>query len=116
MKITEITEGIGDEYKLVAIGDYIFSINVTHVLQRSNERNTNWDQVMTTLTKVPKAKAKIKELGAGERFWLFDHTLKQALGIKVRSHAVKLYNVNTVVKNADESKPWADRYPVFDVR
>jgi hypothetical protein len=70
--LQEVKEPRKIAYKM-QVGNYLIPIDV-HLLVRMEERNVPKDEVMSTINKLPKAKAKIKNYSPGERFYLHDNT------------------------------------------
>ena len=95
----------------VDVGQYHIYIDQHYIDQLKNRevREIDADQA---LAKINQAKAKIKTLGPGQSFWMYDNTLNVSLGIKMTDYVNKVYLLKTVLAGP----PRNDRnYPIFNV-
>ena len=98
----------------IQIGEYLIIID-DHLIDRMNRPgrlSVTEQEVYNTIMKLPKAKAKFKELGAGQQFWLHDNTNDVSVGFRIKEHDHKTF----IAKNV-----WAGRndtviYPTFEVK
>ena len=111
-----LTEAAGDIAGRMSVGEYNLAVHI-HLVDRETGRqikdpNVNRENIVKALRKIPTAKAKIKQLGNGQRFWLHDNTTDISIGIRVSNWAERSFLVRTVIAGT----PWNDRYPIFQVR
>jgi hypothetical protein len=75
------------------IGDLTVPIH-KHVLIRSQERKVSVKAIDIILKKLPQISEKIKFVDPGTKFWVYDSSIKQALGfLKLDSGAIQLTTV-----------------------
>lgn len=95
----------------VNVGPYQIDID-QHFRDRIKFRKVREIDAFGTLEKINQAKAKIKTMGPGQSFWLYDNTNNVSLGIKMTDYDKKIY----LLKTALPGKPQSDRnYPIFNV-
>jgi hypothetical protein len=95
----------------VDAGDYTFFLD-EHLLDQAQDRRVD-DFVLTkVIPKIPQAKAKIRQLGAGQHFWLYDNTNQIALGVQIWHTDYKIFIIRTVWNGMPSSDA---NYPIFNV-
>lgn len=92
------------------LGDYTVNID-SHSWDRQSERVVTDEEIERTLRKLPQAKAKFKQLGNGQAFWLYDNEHNIALGIRVTDQDKKIFKLKTVWPG----RPTGEKYPLFNV-
>lgn len=93
------------------VGDYIVFLD-EHLMYRQQGRDVDEFVIKEVIPKIPSAKAKIKTLGTGQSFYLYDNTNKIALGIKIYNADYKILLVKTVWPGIPQSE---SNYPIFNV-
>ncbi len=93
------------------LGEYTVFLH-RHLLDQSQDRAVDEFVIQEVIPKIPRAKAKIRQLGTGQHFWLYDNTNQIALGIHLLNAEHKIFIVRTVWNG----RPSSDNvYPIFDV-
>jgi len=93
------------------VGDYTLFLD-EHLLDQAHERKVDDFVIQEVIPKIPRAKAKIRLLGAGQHFWLYDNTNHIALGVQLLHEQHKILIVRTVWNGM----PGSDAvYPIFHV-
>ena len=97
----------------IDIGDYTVFLD-EHLMTQAHLPSRNVDEfvIKDVIPKIPQAKAKIKTLGPGQSFWLYDNTNTISLGIKVINAEYKIFLVKTVWRGMPQSD---NNYPIFNV-
>lgn len=95
----------------IMAGDYRVSIN-QHLFDREQDRKLSRENIVAAINKIAGAKAKIKQLGNGQRFWLHDNTTDVSVGIRIIDLDRKLFHAKTVLGG----RSYTDRFPTFEVR
>ena len=109
MKLNEIL--VEHVVGMERVGDYKVKIDSHLYHERQIEREVDYKDILRTLRKLPQAKAKFKQLGDGQKFWLYDNEHNLALGISLNNIAQKYFKLKTVWPGM----PTDGRYPVFNV-
>jgi len=79
----------------VQLGDYKIKID-QHLVDRSLERGVPEQEVLSSIQKLPKAKAKLKLMVPGEKFYLHDNTNDLNILFRVIDSERKIYIARTV--------------------
>jgi len=93
------------------IGTYTLFLD-KHLIDQANDRKVDKFVIQNVMSKIPQAKAKIRLMGAGQHFWLYDNTNRVALGVQLLNDEHKIFIVRTVWNG----RPSSDNvYPIFNV-
>lgn len=95
------------------VGDYIIKIE-KHILDRMSQRDWSEQDVLSTLNKLPKAKAKLKQLVPGEMFYLHDNTNNLFVRMSVKNTDRKIYVAQSVMDRKFDMYRGA-RIPIIEV-
>jgi hypothetical protein len=95
----------------IDVGDYTLFLD-EHLLDQAHDRKVDDFVLKEVLPKIPRAKAKIRQLGAGQHFWLYDNTNHVALGVQIWHAEHKIFIVRTVWNGLPSSDA---NYPIFNV-
>jgi hypothetical protein len=106
-----LAEGTRNVVGNLMVGDYYISID-QHLFDREQHRQLNRENILGAINKITGAKAKIKQLDAGQGFWLHDNTTNISVGIRVINLDQKRFLAKTVLNG----RSFTDRYPTFEVR
>jgi hypothetical protein len=106
-----LMEAADDIVGNVMAGDYRVAVD-RHVFDREQDRKLSRENIVAAINKIAGAKAKIKQLGNGQRFWLHDNTTDVSVGIRVVNLDQKLFLAKTVLGG----RSYTDRFPTFEVR
>ena len=79
----------------IQIGNYTIKLD-KHILDRMAQRDWTPNEVYSTLNKLPKAKAKLKQLSPGHMFLLHDNTNNLFMKFRVKDTENKIYIAYTV--------------------
>lgn len=80
----------------IQVGNYTIIID-KHLFDRMAQRDWTPDEVIGTLNKLPKAKAKLKQLAPGHMFLLHDNTNNLFIKFRVKDTESKRYIAYTVM-------------------
>lgn len=94
----------------IDLGDYTVFLD-EHLMYRQKGRDVDEFVIKEVIPKIPRAKAKIKNLVTGQSFYIYDNTNKIALGIKIYNAEHKILLVKTVWPGM----PNDYQYPIFNV-
>jgi len=106
-----LMEAADDIVGNVMAGDYRVAVD-RHVFDREQDRKLSRENIVAAINKIATAKAKIKQLGNGQRFWLHDNTTDVSVGIRVVNLDQKLFLAKTVLGG----RSYSNRFPTFEVR
>jgi len=95
----------------IMAGDYRVAVD-QHVFDREQDRQLSREDIVAAINKIASAKAKIKQLGNGQRFWLHDNTTDVSVGIRVVDLDRKLFLAKTVLGG----RSYTTYFPTFEVR
>jgi hypothetical protein len=95
----------------IDLGEYTAFLH-DHLMTQAQDRDVDEIVLQKVIPKIPQAKAKIRLMGAGQHFWLYDNTNHVALGIQLLNAEHKIFIVRTVWNG----RPSSDNvYPIFNV-
>ena len=94
----------------LTLGDFTVFLD-EHLMYRQQGRDVDEFVIQEVLPKIPRAKAKIKALDAGQSFYVYDNTNKISLGVKILNAEHKILLVKTVWPGM----PNDFQYPIFNV-
>ena len=92
-------------------GEYVIFLH-DHLILRQQERKVDEFIIKEVIPKIPHAKAKIKQLHNGQKFWMYDNTNDVAVGCQLISWPHKIILVRTVLGHRPRNDA---NYPIFDV-